>query len=658
MIDAATNHTFYGYNDDTPDVTFGYDRLGRQVSAVVVGIATNIYHYNGLELTNEIHNGVEIDHYTDQFGRPAGLSLGSDYTVDYAYDESGRFNSVSASVSLAYLAVQYDHLPGTDLIAGYTCGDFTRTVAYEPCRSLITSIENKHGNSTVSRFDYQNNALGQRIRRIDNNTITNSFDYNIKQEVIGATMGSDSYGYSYDEIGNREWATHNQSFTSYSANQLNQYTQIADPAAALSEPVHDSDGNLISDGAGWNYIWNGENRLITASNVMHSVRYAYDHRGRMIWKQISSKNVSTKTITYLWDDYNIIAESVSQDNTTSTTHNVWGLDLSGTLQSAGGVGGLVAVIQGRDGSPSCPLLPCYDANGNITEYISNDGTIVAHYEYSLFGEITAQSGALSNSFTHRFSTKPWCPITRLSEYEFRMYNQSLGRWISRDPIEEEGGLNLYKFADNNPIILIDQYGLVHWSTVARGALQTASGIMMATVGWGSIAGSGGLSTPIAYSLGTWGAASIANGINTLVKGFQEKGPPDPIQVSIVQYTYESITGNPMSPTGMNATRMAYYSIDIIMSCYSIKATWTTMNKTGTIYSRFSTKPLEAFISPHAPVGVCIQQTTTKLEFYGHVTGATSQSASVVLDYIGVWSSVYNISEDLVNIPPQGGENNE
>jgi RHS repeat-associated protein len=129
---------------------------------------------------------------------------------------------------------------------------------------------------------------------------------------------------------------------------------------------------------------------------------------------------------------------------TSVTYNVWGLDLSGTMQGAGGIGGLLAVI--RNGEP---FFPCYDANGNITEYLDTNGVIVAHYEYDPFGEIVNQSGALAATFTHRFSTKPWCEVTGLSEYEYRKYSPRLGRWLSRDPILDMGFLAVFAEKDQD-----------------------------------------------------------------------------------------------------------------------------------------------------------------------------------------------------------------
>ncbi|NLL83059.1 MAG: hypothetical protein GX230_02300, partial [Lentisphaerae bacterium] len=86
---------------------------------------------------------------------------------------------------------QYSYLPGTDLLAGYTAGDFTRTVSYEPYRSLITSVENKHGSTIISKYDYTNDQLGRRISRVDSglafaNPAFDAYSYNQRSEVTGA----------------------------------------------------------------------------------------------------------------------------------------------------------------------------------------------------------------------------------------------------------------------------------------------------------------------------------------------------------------------------------------------------------------------------------------------------------------------------------------
>ena len=138
----------------------------------------------------------------------------------------------------------------------------------------------------------------------------------------------------------------------------------------------------------------------------------------------------------------------------AATDNVWGLDLDGTLQGAGGVGGLLAVVR-DDGV----FLPTYDANGNVSEYVSTNGEIVAHYDYSPFGEPLVASGELAASFTHQFSTKPYCPVTGFSEYQMRKYRSEIGRWISRDPIGYFNSASLFAFCRNR-INLFDILGLI------------------------------------------------------------------------------------------------------------------------------------------------------------------------------------------------------
>ncbi|MCP5550455.1 MAG: RHS repeat-associated core domain-containing protein [Akkermansiaceae bacterium] len=59
----------------------------------------------------------------------------------------------------------------------------------------------------------------------------------------------------------------------------------------------------------------------------------------------------------------------------------------------------------------------------------------------------------------RFSTKPREAETGFLYYGFRYYNPQTSRWLSRDPIEEKGGSNLYAFVGNCAIISIDRLGL-------------------------------------------------------------------------------------------------------------------------------------------------------------------------------------------------------
>jgi RHS repeat-associated protein len=166
---------------------------------------------------------------------------------------------------------------------------------------------------------------------------------------------------------------------------------------------------------------------------------------------------------YLYDGWNLLAE---QDyNPVSNSYvpgqrYTWGLDLSGTMQGAGGVSGLLA-IHPTSGTSSSSFVPAYDGNGNLTTLIrTTDRTVAAEYEYGPFGEALRATGAMANANPFRFSTKYCDEETGLVYYGYRYYQPQTGRWLSRDRIGERGGLNLYGFTDNRPINTYDLNGLI------------------------------------------------------------------------------------------------------------------------------------------------------------------------------------------------------
>ena len=88
----------------------------------------------------------------------------------------------------------------------------------------------------------------------------------------------------------------------------------------------------------------------------------------------------------------------------------------------------------------------------------SDGSPTARYEYGPFGEPIRLTGPAATLNSFRFSTKRTEPTTDLVLYEYRAYSPTLGRWASRDPIAEQGGLNLFGFVDNGPLARVDADG--------------------------------------------------------------------------------------------------------------------------------------------------------------------------------------------------------
>ena len=216
-----------------------------------------------------------------------------------------------------------------------------------------------------------------------------------------------------------------------------------------SQFMHDADYNMTGDGI-CSFACDAVNRLKTvSSNGVTLVTNFYDAKSRRV-----KKVTSEATTTFFYDGWNLLEERVAYTNgTTSTIHYYWGKDLSGTLQGAGGVGGLLYLT-----IDDVIYVPAYDNNGSITRYLDANGNTVAQYTYDAFGNSITKSGPIADSFRHRFSTKYYDSETGLYYYGYRFYSPSLMRWLNRDTIGEYGGLNVYSICENNVLCNVDSLG--------------------------------------------------------------------------------------------------------------------------------------------------------------------------------------------------------
>ncbi len=229
-------------------------------------------------------------------------------------------------------------------------------------------------------------------------------------------------------------------------------------------PLHDDDGNLIFDGR-WDYVWDAENRLVSMTTNLDAqalgepfrkLVFDYDWLGRRLRKRVFDSPSATDPVEdfrFAYDGWNLVAEYTASGSTLTLLRSyVWGADLSGTPQGAGGVGGLLSARAG-----GAEYAASYDGNGNIVGWIDAGGNLACRQEYDPFGSLIAREGSVE--IPVGFSTKYRDEETGLIYYGYRYYDPVTGRWPSRDPIEEAGGLNLYGFVENDPSSLIDPRGL-------------------------------------------------------------------------------------------------------------------------------------------------------------------------------------------------------
>ena len=412
-------------------VSLAYDAFSNEIAASNgVAFATFDRDANGNCTNDTVAVGEEIKttrRTFDAFNRLTGID-----GTTYDYNADGLI----ASISNAIAVVDYSYTPDR-LDAGYllTLSNgmvFTRSILRDGYRrSLATGIGNAVNGVAIGNLVYAYDALNRPITR-NNDT----FGYNARSEVTAANISGVPADYGYDEIGNS---------TNWTANCLNQYTEF----------THDEDGNMAQCGD-WTYTYDAANRLKTVcSNDVLIVTNFYDAKSRRV-----KKVTQEATMTFFYDGWNLVEERIAYTNgTSSTIRYFWGKDLSGTLQGAGGVGGLLYLT--IDG---VPYIPCYDNIGNITRYLDANGNVVAQYTYDAFGNTMTKSGSLAGLFRHRFSTKYFDSESDLYYFDYRFYSPSLIRWLTRDPIEEKGGINLYEFCLNNALYSIDSFGCDRYMT--------------------------------------------------------------------------------------------------------------------------------------------------------------------------------------------------
>lgn len=208
------------------------------------------------------------------------------------------------------------------------------------------------------------------------------------------------------------------------------------------------------------YDYDYENRLTKITYPDGSIsQYTYDGVGKRI------KATETETTVYLYDGLNAIIERNKNGKTIASY-------IRG-LSYGGGIGSIISSTRprlfGKDipmgweeieeceksGDKTFTTYYHYDGLGSVTNLTSSKGHNVAGYEYDAYGNILKQTG-LAKVNPYRFSTKEFSPQSGLVYFGARYYDPKLGRWITKDLIP---ALNLYVYCKNNPINLIDPFGL-------------------------------------------------------------------------------------------------------------------------------------------------------------------------------------------------------
>jgi RHS repeat-associated protein len=227
---------------------------------------------------------------------------------------------------------------------------------------------------------------------------------------------------------------------------------------------YDGNGNLTNDGLR-SFAYDDENQLIQvwATNQWFS-QFTYDGKMRRRIRQEYTWRggawVQTNEVYYVYDGNAVVQERNINDQPATTYTR--GLDLSATLQGAGGIGGLLSMTLNTAPGPSSSNSMYYhsDGNGNVTMLISSSQFIVAKCLYDAFGNVLSAAGPSAQQNLYRFSSKEAHLDSGLIYYLYRYYDPNLQRWPNRDPLGEVGSFNLYEFSRNNSVTRYDAYGQI------------------------------------------------------------------------------------------------------------------------------------------------------------------------------------------------------
>jgi RHS repeat-associated protein len=447
---------------------------------------TNTYDANarmlGTWLYNSSGSALDSSVYTNNVGNQRiSVTRSAENTASYAYDLIGQvIGDVAAEGTTNRLNEQLHYV-------------------FDPAGNLLY----RTNNTLIENFQVNNlneltaNTNGGKLTVVGTTTSTAT------NVTVNATNTAQRYGDATFAATNFPFLS---SYTAVAADSLGRRsTNTVNVSINTNNTayVYDGNGNLLYDGLR-TFAYDDENQLIQVlvTNQWLS-QFSYDGKMRQRIRQeytwLSGQWVLTNAVYYVYDA-NVVIQERNINNLPSTTYTR-GLDLSASLQGAGGIGSLLSMTLNTAPGPSSSNSYFYhsDGNGNVAMLVNPSQYIVAKYLYDAFGNVLSAAGSMAQQNLYRFSSKEAHLNSGLVYYLYRFYDPNLQRWPNRDPYSEGGfltirtrrrtlignvaggGANLYEFVMNGPTSMIDPHGLLPWAPIAGRAGILGAGI---TLGFG------------------------------------------------------------------------------------------------------------------------------------------------------------------------------
>ncbi len=410
--------------DATGNITARVDRLGRKT----------VFTYDALNRLVAAHYvDADVSYIYDAAGRPTGITDTQGGAINWNYDNANRLLSEQTSegiVSYTYNnANQRSSMTVADRPAvNYTYdaagrlntinqGSETFTYAYD-ILSRVQSLQRPNGVTTNYQYDPVN-----RFMRLTHNGSS------------GAVIEDFQYSYNADD----EIQT---------VNSLASATQLPSARNAIAADA----ANRIPQFGQTTYNFDDEGQTKVKADAQITATYNWDARGRLTNVTLPSG----QTINYGYDALGRRKSRTAGEVTTSFLYD--GNDVvRDTLGNVGHVdylNGLGIDDKLRQTADSGNLYFLSDHLGSLSKLTNQTGSVVEQKQYEAFG------GSVNDSLSrYGFTGRELDSEANLYNYRARYYDTGLGRFISEDPIQFDGGGNFYAYVGNAPTIATDPFGL-------------------------------------------------------------------------------------------------------------------------------------------------------------------------------------------------------
>ena len=422
-VDDRVSAISYNYTvNPTPNTGFTYDPSFPRIASMIDGTGTTNYVYvpsgslGALKLQSETGPEGSIRYGYDALGRTTDRVV-SAAAEEFAYDSLNRM--IGHSDLLGHFTSSY--LGQTGQILNRLQTTTTDYPAHTAWSYLANSADRRLSgvsNTGMRAFSFTTTVDDLITKTVETGPATWNYAYDKDNRLSSASYSTGlQFGVTLDADSNVSALKQASTTTNYTYNKVNELTNAT--AVSAVKFTYDANGNMLSDGQR-TYSYDAENRLIAIvySSTHASTRFAYDGRSRRVSITETSGSTSAKT-NYQWCSSIICREFTTG---AASTRNYF--DEGETLPASGAL-----LYYGPDQLSS----PRNFAVFNIAAKTATVGAL----DFDPFGNALTSPAAPLPDF--RFAGMFYHANSGLYLTQYRAYDPTIDRWLTRDPLGEELG---------------------------------------------------------------------------------------------------------------------------------------------------------------------------------------------------------------------------